>query len=161
MGPAAPVPLTRAAARASALGRVETTGDRAHSLHRFALSGGAVAGAALVLVIAGLAGVPHPGSAPARSTAELIAVPTPTPTAVSPSPRATPRPTSSPSDQAADPPVPTPPETLETAETAAAGSPESEAPPTTAAPEPAAPAEPAAPGKSGEAPGRNKPPTKP
>ena len=161
MGPAAPVPLTRAAARASAIGRVEKTGDRAHFLHRFALSGGAVAGAALVLVIAGLAGVPNPGSAPTGSTAELIAVPAPTPTAVSPSPRATPRPSSSPSDVAADPPVPTAPETLEAAESAAPGAPDSEPPPTTAAPEPAAPADPSSPGKSAEAPGRNKPPTKP
>lgn len=159
MGPAAPAPLTRAAARAGALGSVGKAGDRAHFLYRFAISGGAVTGAALVLVIAGLAGVPSPSSPPAPSTAERIAEPTPSPGAPSPSPRATPRPSSSPSDVVADPPVPTAP--LETEQSATGGSPEAQPSPSTAAPEPAATADPTAPGKSADAPGRNKPPTKP
>ena len=144
MGSAAPAPLTRAAARSAALGRSESRGPRAQDagrrsqiLHRFALCGGAFAGAALVLAIAGFAGGHHPGSPPARSVAENVAVPSPVRApAVSPSPRASPRVTPSPSDSVvAEAPVATYPET-----------PTAEQAPT--APQPAPPA-PSAPAPSG------------
>lgn len=156
MGPTVPAPLTRAAARRSALGNVDKSDVRARLIHVLAVSGGAFAGALIMLGIGSLAGVPsidYPSRAAAN--AEQVAAPTPRPTPVarlhSAAPSAEP---TVPEDAAA----PVPPVTV-----APIGTAEPEA----SAPEPSPdPTEPAADesadetrkGKSADAPGRNKQP---
>jgi hypothetical protein len=156
MGPTVPAPLTRAAARRSALGSAGKSDVRARLIHVLALSGGAFAGALIMLGIGSLAGVPsidYPSRAAAN--AEQTADPTPRPTPVARLQTAAPSAeVPAPEDTAA----PVPPVTV---------APIGVTEPETSAPEPSAdPTEPAADesadepskGKSADAPGRNKQP---
>ena len=159
MGPSAPAPLTRAAARKSPRVDVDKSDVRPRLMHVLALSGGAFAGALIVLGIGSLVGVPSMDS-PTRdvSNREQIAVPTPSPTAVSPTPRSTP--SAEPADEVAEPAPPAVVAPVASEEPA----PASPAPePTESTPDPvvADPAPETGPGKSATAPGRNKPPTSP
>ena len=160
MGPTAPAPLTRAAARKTAPAFVDRSDTRARLLHVLALSGGAFAGAFIVLWIGGLVGIPSIDS-PSRpaSDTEQIAVPAPRPATASPTPRSTPSADPTPSDEAAAPVSP---------EVVAPATPVDPAPvlapePSEPSPEPvvADPPTETGPGKSASAPGRNKPPVNP
>ena len=156
MQPTAPAPLTRAAARNRAPA-VDASRDRARVVRAFAVSGGAFVGAFLVLGIASLAGIPSINSpVPPMPETEQVAVPTPRTGTVTPSRSATPTPESSPSAEA------TPEEEEEAVSPGAVApaAPEPAPTETTVPPETGDSVE-SAPGKSGVAPGRNKPPTKP
>lgn len=165
MEPPAPAPLTRAAAREAraAAGNeppATASADGAGLMRPLALSAGAFIGAFIVLGIAALAGIPAVDpQVPAGSETEQIGVPTPGTTF-------TPSHTASPTPSGSATPTPTPTPTPTSDETAGSGvDPVPEQP----APEPAptgttTPTEPAqdqGPGRSGDAPGHNKPPTKP
>ena len=160
MGPTAPAPLTRAAARrTSSIGQVDRSDVRARLMHVLAVSGGAFAGAFLVLGVGSLAGVSTIDSPSDEvSSTEQIAVPTPHPTTVTRSPSV------APSDDATTPdPEPVAPAVIapvvaEDSEAEAATPDPSESTPDPVAAEPAPET---GPGKSASAPGRNKPPTTP
>lgn len=158
MQPTAPAPLTRAAARSRA--RVaDPSRNRARVVRALALSGGAFVGAFIVLGIGSLAGIPSDDSpVPPMSETEQIAVPTPRSTTATPSRSATPSPNSSPSADAT--PTDAEPDTVAPVGVAPQPAPEPAASETVVVPETGDTAE-SERGKSGLAPGRTKPPTKP
>jgi hypothetical protein len=155
MGPTEPAPLTRAAARRGA----PAPGPRVSLLHTLAVSGGAFAGALIVLGVGSLAGVSSMES-PIRevSDTEQVAVPAPRATVVA-TPRSSPTADATASDQVVEP-VP-PVEVAREALTEPQPAPVGPAPePSEPAPQPvvAEPTPESGPGNSDSAPGKNKPP---
>ena len=151
MEPTAPIPLTRAAAR-SRTHAVDRSRDRAGVARALAMTGGAFVGAWIVLGITSLVGGPSvdPSLSPQTERVQ-VAVPAPRLPTVMPAPSRTPSaaPTLPPEDvELAAPVVIAPP----------APAPPAPAPSQTTAPAPADAVIDSGPGKSGSAPGRNKPP---
>jgi hypothetical protein len=153
MGPTEPAPLTRAAARRSA----PAPGPTVSLLHTLALSGGAFAGALIVLGVGSLAGVSAIDS-PIRevSDTEQVAVPAPRPTVVA-TPRPSPTADTTASDQLVEPAPPV--EVVPEAPAEPQPAPVAPAPaPSEPAPEPVVTEPESGPGNSDSAPGKNKPP---
>ena len=159
MGPTEPAPLTRAAARRSGPVSVDGPNPRARLLHTLAVSGGAFAGALIVLGVGSLAGVSSIDS-PIRevSKTEQVAVPAPRPAVVA-TPRSSQTADVTASDQVVEPAAPV--EVVPEAPAEPVPAPVAPAPkPSEPAPEPvvAEPSPESGPGNSDSAPGRNKPP---